>query len=153
MSLWVDDLAISGLAIPGPLIEDIREIIRSYGFRSHKIQIRSGARPVTITGVPIQRGAVIAPLGAHRRVQAAYAELKAAETDLERFEITEQLLSYLGTYRYYVGRSSPGWRVASDRMNVLRRKKSKLKPIFVTQSEDSAASMAILSLQNMEAPF
>jgi len=153
MSLWVDDLAISGLAIPGKLIEEIREIIRSYGFRSHKIQIRSGARPVTITGVPIQRGVVTAPLGTHRRVQAAYADLNAAETDVERFEIIEQLLSYLGNYRYYVGKSSPGWQVASDRMNVLRRKKAKLKPIFVTKSENSEASPALLPFQNTEAPF
>ena len=153
MSLWVDDLAISGHAVPGNLIDDVREAIRSNGFRSHKIRILSGARPVTITGVPIEQGKVVAPLGSHRRVQAAYDDLKEAETDAERLEVIEQLLSFLGTYRYQVGKSSPGWRIASDRMNVLRRKKSQLHPQFVSYPDPKAARLLNGLLPDVSEPF
>jgi len=99
MSLWVDDLAISGPAVPGELVDKIREIICSNGLQSHKIRFRSGGRPVIITGVPIEGERVNAPLSLHKRIQDAYAELRSSQTDAERYYSIERLLSVrLGTY-------------------------------------------------------
>ena len=41
MSLWVDDLTISGRFIPGELLIEVRDIISKAGLKSHKVQFRS----------------------------------------------------------------------------------------------------------------
>ena len=42
LSFWVDDLTISGRFVPGSLLDQIREIIRANGLKSHKLSIRPG---------------------------------------------------------------------------------------------------------------
>jgi RNA-directed DNA polymerase len=140
MSLWVDDLTISGCAVPGDLIEEIREIIRRNGLQSHKICFRSGGRPVTITGVPVEGERVGAPLSLHKKIEDAYAELRLPQTDAERSYTIERLLSHLGTYRFYVGPASSEGRKTADRMNGLRRRRSKLSFSVITEPEPNAAA-------------
>jgi hypothetical protein len=62
MSLWVDDLVISGPEVPGCIIDKIRAEIRRCGLQTHKIQYRNSNRPVIITGVPIEGNRVAAPV-------------------------------------------------------------------------------------------
>lgn len=132
MSLWVDDLTISGNFIGGELIEPIRAIIRKQGFQTHKIQFRSSSRAVIVTGVPIERGAVVAPRSLNRRVQEGYDSLRADLTDSERRHAIDRLLSALGTYRYHLGAATAGGRKAADRMQALRSRRSSLKISIVT---------------------
>lgn len=132
MSLWVDDLTISGTFVRGELVEQIRSVIRKRGFQTHKIEFRSSARPVIVTGVPIEGGRVVAPRGLHRRVQEGYAALRAELSDVERGKAIDKLLSALGTYRYHLGASTPEGRKAADRMQALRVRRAKLDMTVVT---------------------
>jgi RNA-directed DNA polymerase len=154
ISLWVDDLTISGHAVPGEVVGEIREIIRISGLQSHKIRFRSGGRPVTITGVPIESGLVGAPRSLHERIKNAYSELRYSHTDAERCDVIERLLSHLGTYRYHVGAATPGGRKAADRMNHLRRSRTKLS-FSVTRGPDPSAmaALAASSDPNDNSPF
>lgn len=138
MSLWVDDLTISGSFIHGDLVEAIRAIIRKQGFKTHKIKFRSAGhtqrgRPVVVTGVPIRARQVDAPHSLQMRVKDGYGKLRADQSDLERAHTIDNLLSALGTYRYHLGRSSPKGRIAADRMQGLRRRRAKLDLTIVTQ--------------------
>lgn len=126
MSLWVDDLTISGRVIPGTLIEDIRAEMRQRSFQTHKIQFRTGNRSVIVTGVPIEGDRIAAPRSVHERVRTGYAALRAPLPDIERAHQIDKLLSALGTQRYHVGRSSPEGRRAANRMNALRQRRSGL---------------------------
>lgn len=127
MSLWVDNLTISGLFTPGDLVEQIRDIIRCNGLQSHDIEFKtSSKRPVIVTGVPVSGDQLAAPRSLHQRIQEGYAALAKAEDDWSRGSIIEQLLSHLGSYRYIVGRSSLEGRRAADRMNALRQRRAKL---------------------------
>jgi RNA-directed DNA polymerase len=103
MSLWVDDLTISGSFVRGELIEQIRAIIRRSGFQTHKIRFRSAGRPIVVTGVPIEKKVILAPQNLHKRIKAGYALLRGELPDNERRNAIDQLLSALGSFRYHVG--------------------------------------------------
>lgn len=135
MSLWVDDLTISGSEICGDVIDEVRSLIRLGGFETHKIEKLQVARPTVITGVPITKGRVMAPRSHHDRLKNGYDALKAARTDPDRAQCMDELLSLLGTYRYYVGPSTPEGRRTADRMHALKQRRSKLKITAVTEPE------------------
>lgn len=142
MSVWVDDLTISGLAVPGELIDTIRAVIRKRGFQTHKILFRLSARPVIITGVPVIKGRVMAPRSLHRRIQDGYAELRSELPDSERGQVIDRLLSSLGTHRYHVGSTTEEGRKTSNRMHALRQRRSKLSRIVITPRDPEAAAEA-----------
>jgi RNA-directed DNA polymerase len=125
-SLWVDDLTISGQYVPGELVEQIRLIIQSYGHRSHKIKYLTGNRPVFITGIGVVGSNLVAPQTLHLRIKEYWEQLHAAETDDEKLNVYQLLLSQLGTQRHIAGPSSELGRKASDQMNSIRQKRDKL---------------------------
>lgn len=139
MSLWVDDLTISGSFVRGDIIEQIRAVIRRSGFQTHKIKFRSPGRPIIITGVPIERQKIVAPQGLQKRVRDGYAALRQELTDAERRHAIDQLLGALGSYRYHVGAATPQGRQAANRMDALRTRRAKLKPVYVTAPSSSAS--------------
>lgn len=139
MSLWVDDLVISGLFVSGNLLKQVRAIIGRHGFETHKIKFRSGARPVSITGVPIKEKRVGAPRALHQRIQDGYAKLRQDLTDAQRAQLIDQLLSALGTYRYHLGAGTPEGRVTANRMHALRQRRARLNPTVVTLPSKSMA--------------
>jgi hypothetical protein len=153
MSLWVDDLAISGRFVPGTLVEEIREIIRCNGFQSHKIQFRTGARPVLITGVPIVTGEIFAPRALHDRIRSCYSDLARCDSDADRCQLIDRLLSQLGSYRYMVGASTPSGRKAADHMNTLRQRRLMLRPVYVTRPVSEAAVLQLAIVPSDELPF
>lgn len=122
MSVWVDDFTISGTTIRGEIVEEIRSVIRAHGFDTHKIKFRHAARPVIVTGVPIQHRRVGGPRALHQRIQDGYGQLRGGLTGYAQEKAISQLLSALGTYRYHVGSATPAGRKTSDRMQGLRRR-------------------------------
>jgi hypothetical protein len=132
MSLWVDDLTLSGVEITGETITEVRQVIRDGGFQTHKIEHLTTARPIDITGVPIAAGRVLAPLALHRRIQDGFTALRAAVTDTDRASIIDKLLSALGTYRYHLGASTPEGRRAADRMHALKQRRARMAITAVT---------------------
>lgn len=125
-SLWVDDLTISGKFIPGELLEEIREIIRRFGHRSHKISYRTGNRPVFVTGIGIVGRELVAPQTLHRRIKDYWEQFYSAETTDEKTDVYQKLLSQLGTLRHICGPKSAMGQKAADQMNSIRQKRAKL---------------------------
>lgn len=133
MSLWVDDLTISGAFVPGELIEPIRAIIRHSGFQTHKIKFRSAGKPIIVTGVPIANQVIAAPQNLHKRIRTGYAELRKDMPDGERRQAIDQLLSALGTYRYHVGAATQHGRQTANRMEALRARRAGLNTVTTTE--------------------
>lgn len=142
MSLWVDDLTISGIEIRGEVVEEVRQAIRAGGFQTHKIEYLTTARPTDVTGVPIAKGRVLAPRALHKRIQEHYAALKVAVLDTDRSNIIDKLLSALGTYRYHFGPSTPEGRVAANRMQALKQRRSRMTIVAVTPPTQSQVQLA-----------
>jgi RNA-directed DNA polymerase len=125
-SVWVDDLTISGDFAAGDFVSELRNIIRKYGLKSHKIQFRTGNRPVYVTGIGIDGDRVIAPNSLNLRIKTLWHELSEAQTISEREGHIQALLAQLGTQLHIAGRSSKIGRKASDQMNSLRQKRFKM---------------------------
>lgn len=136
MSLWVDDITISGKFIPGVLVREIREIIRTHGLKSHKLFYMTGNRPVAITGPLVDDLYIRATRSLHEQIRGLYGALSEASDDAEAEKIINRLLSALGTLRYTVGRASKTAQKTSDRMNTLRQRRSKLAPMTKRRSTD-----------------
>lgn len=131
LSLWVDDFTISGRFVPGELVREIREIIRTHGLKSHRLCYRTGNRPVAITGVIVDRNELHASRTLHERIRQEYEALSIATTDAEAETIINRLLSALGSLRYTVGRSAVAGKKAADRMNSLRQRRTRLVPTTI----------------------
>lgn len=134
LTLWVDDITISGKFVPGELLGDIRSLIAEHGLLSHEIQFRTGNRPVFITGIGVVGKHLVAPNALHKKIRDDWKALSEAETDGERESLMTQLLSKLGTLRYIVGRQSEQGRKAADTMHSLRQKRDKLLRLQTTSA-------------------
>lgn len=143
MSLWVDDLTISGDAITGVVLDAIRTAISRRGFQTHKIKFRTANRPVIITGVPVASGCVEAPRGLHARIESGYAQMRSAANDVSKVTQIEGLLSSLGSYRYHVGASTDAGRRAANRMHALRQRRSGLIASIAASNEADRPEIAI----------
>lgn len=152
MSLWVDDIMISGTFVSGELLEQVRSVIRRHGFQAHKIRFKTGARTVCVTGVPIRSKRVDAPRALHQRIQDGYAELRLSVSDAERLQAMDRLMSALGSYRYHLGPGSSEGRKAANRMNALRQRRARLNPVFITKPQSSRVT-PLLGLRDNETPW
>lgn len=153
-TLWVDNLTISGQFVPGKVVNEVREVIKSFGLRSHEIRYRFGNRPVFITGIGVVGSNLVAPNFLHLKIRDIWDDLRAAETVDERDYCIQILLSKLGTIRHIVGRSSEAGRKASNQMNMLRQKRDKIwLSLEETRSQErpSVSSFPTGSLE--EVPF
>lgn len=124
MTLWVDDLTISGEAIPGSVVAGIRAIVARHGFESHKVVRKASSRPVDITGVLVDRAEIRPINSVNLRVRDLEREVRAA-MDADSFAYSvDRLLSALGTMRYIVGAKTPKGLQITNRMHALRQKKA-----------------------------
>ena len=133
-TVWVDDLTISGENIPGDLVAAIRKIIAKNGLKSHKLQFRTGKRPVFITGVGVVGANLVVRRNVEVRSQELWGELKAAQTYEEIDTASTRLLSHLGGIRYVVGSKSWRGQKISNEMNSIRQKRAKVMRINTEQA-------------------
>lgn len=153
-SVWVDDLTISGQFVPGVILNAIREIVRSYGLRSHDIKYRTGNRPVFITGIGVVGGHLVAPNSLHLRLQEAWRLYHDAVTADEKDALTMRLLSILGTLRHISGPTSSAGRKAADRMNSLRIERDhRQKTAEMARLAESLARSVGGAAVSLPAPF
>lgn len=145
-TLWVDDLTISGLSIPGAVLKLIREIIRKNGLKSHKIRFHQGRNPVFVTGIGVVGPKLIAPFSLNLKIKKGWADLHAATTTGERDQCMQVLLSNMGTARFIVGADTLAGQKLANEMNSLRQKKAKLWRQDVKLSrEKTIKSRALIS--------
>lgn len=106
MSIWVDDITISGNHITPGFIEKIRGIVREYGHKTHKIKTRSSGEGICITGIWLYGRNVEADFSYELRLRESLEELKKTETPHEYEQVSRAVLSAAGSIRYIVGPSS-----------------------------------------------
>jgi RNA-directed DNA polymerase len=125
-SVWVDDLTISGDFVARDFVRELRDIIRRYGLKSHKIQFRTGNKPVYITGIGVDGGQVIAPNSLNLRIKTLWHDLSQTQAVSERDAVIQSLLAQLGTQLHVVGSRSKIGQKAANQMNSLRQKRTKM---------------------------
>lgn len=124
-SVWVDDLTVSGERITGQFRSSVRDAVAVRGLRSHKLQVRTGNRPVFITGVGVVGANLIVPRRIEMRSKELWAAFEAAETLSEKDVSSTRLLAHLGGIRYVVGKGSVRGQKLASEMNSIRQKREK----------------------------
>lgn len=153
-SVWVDDLTISGKFISGEVVQEIREIIKAAGLRSHKIKYRTGNRPVYITGIGVVGSRLIAPNSLNLRIKSLWDSYHHAVTTEERGSCVQALLTQLGNLKHIVGAGSSSGRKVADQMNSLRQKRVKMhKDAAAKAASDQALRSNEMLRSPSDAPF
>ena len=131
ITVWVDDITVSGERITGDLRAAIRSIIAEHGLRSHKLKSFTGNRAVFITGIGFVGSNLVVPRRMEPRSRDLWNDLKACEASEEVDAASARLLSHLGGIRAVVGASSPrGQKIASE-MNSVRQKRDKARRLHL----------------------
>lgn len=152
-SVWVDDLTISGKFVPGKFVAQIREVVRKAGMKSHKVQYRTGNRPVFITGIGVVGNKLVAPNSLNIKIKELWESFHSAETLEEADSCIQALLTNLGTLRYIAGPRSLTGKKASNEMNSLRQKRAKILRLKVERKQNQQGLIESTAIASADAPF
>ena len=93
MSVYVDDIAISGDKVSRKFMYEVRKVIAADGLRSHKTHYFRAGRPRIVTGAVVGADDIHLPSRRHKRIHEDYLAFKAAETVEEKLKIITPLIS------------------------------------------------------------
>lgn len=79
LSVWVDDVCISGAMIPESLIWDVKKIIHNHKFKYHKEFIYSPKEPKNITGIIVTPSRIMPRKGQYKKLHKMQSQLLKAE--------------------------------------------------------------------------
>ncbi len=85
LTVYVDDVTISGTRVPETLIWQVKQILHRYGHSHHrKKERRHSDRPAEVTGIMVSPKKVCVPHRHFRKLQVTRLALRVAETDEDR---------------------------------------------------------------------
>jgi len=96
MTVYVDDVVVSGPGVASRFIEPASKIIARYGLRAHKFSTSSAGSPLVITGVERRQTGDVAPGARFRKIRALQTELARARTPERKCLFLKALI---GQYR------------------------------------------------------
>jgi hypothetical protein len=118
MTLYVDDMCLSGAGANNAAIRAVRGIVSKYGLRSHKLHQFNRKRPKVITGVVVIGDELRLPNRRHLRIRDGYRALHAAETVDAKLEVLKTLTSQL----HEAAQIDPRYRPSAIQLDQLRNK-------------------------------
>jgi hypothetical protein len=68
LSVWIDDICVSGTMIPGALIWDIKRIIHNHQFNYHKELMCSSKEPKNVTGIIVTSNKIMPRKGQYKKL-------------------------------------------------------------------------------------
>lgn len=127
LSVYVDDITLSGDAIPRSLTDQVEGIVKSHGHKlsKHKTKIFGPGRPKHVTGVVISGGALRVPHARFRKARAIRAAFDAAKDERKRALLAAKLCGLLGEAAFLDTRFK---RMAVESVKLLAAAKAKLPP-------------------------
>lgn len=125
LSVYVDDITLSGDTIPRSLSEQVGGIVKSHGHKlsEHKTKIFGPGRPKHVTGVVIAGGVLRVPYARFRKARAIRAAFDAEKDDQRRALLAAKLSGLLGEAAFLDIRYK---KMASDSVKLLAAAKAKL---------------------------
>lgn len=126
LSIYIDDITLSGAAVPRSLADQIEGIVNSHGHKlsSEKTKIFGPGRPKHVTGVVIASGKLRVPHSRFQKARAIRAAYEAATTDDRRALLAAKLCGLLGEAAFLDDRYK---RIARDSVSLLAASKAKLR--------------------------
>ena len=106
LSVYADDLTISGEIVPESLIWDIKRTLFRHGFRHKATKERSKIRkPAEITGVILKGDCLLVPNRQHQKLHEVRKELKASRSTEHHRQLKAQLKGRESQFRQILGAS------------------------------------------------
>jgi hypothetical protein len=84
LSVWVDDICVSGTMIPGSLIWDIKRIIYNHQLNYHKELAYNSKEPKNITGIIVTPNKIMPRKGQYKKLHKFQGQLLKAEDTLSQ---------------------------------------------------------------------
>jgi RNA-directed DNA polymerase len=133
LSVYVDDLTLSGHAIPRSLPAQVEGIVESHGHKlsKHKTKVFGPDRPKHVTGVVIANGALRVPHSRFRKARAIRAAYDAETDERRRVQLAAKLCGLLGEAAFLDARYK---KMAVRSVKLLAAAKAKLPPRSVRTS-------------------
>lgn len=127
LSVYVDDITLSGEMIPRSLADQVEGIVTSHGHKlsGHKTRIFGPSQPKHVTGVVIAEGSLRVPHARFRKARAIRAAFDAEKDDQKRALLAAKLCGLLGEAAFLDARYK---RMAIDSVKLLAAAKAKLPP-------------------------
>lgn len=117
MTLYVDDIVISGPGAHRGVLSEARRIVSKHGLRSHKLRHFAAKRPKIVTGVMVANDGLRLPNRRHQRIKDGYTALHRAVTPSEKLEV----LNWLGSLVHEAAQIDPRHRPSAIQLDALRR--------------------------------
>ena len=93
MSLYVDDITLSGKSVPGELISEIKAIARRQGLTIHKVQVTRIQRNPTTTGVVLlENGGTRERNSKNIAIRDTWRSLRSVQKPVERLPLVLRLI-------------------------------------------------------------
>jgi hypothetical protein len=127
LSVYVDDITLSGNVIPRSLHDQVEGIVKGHGHRlaGHKSKVFGPNKPKHVTGVVIVGRALRVPHARFRKARAIRAALDVERDDHRRALLAAKLCGLLGEAAFLDCRYR---RMAADSVKLLAAAKAKLPP-------------------------
>ncbi len=105
ITVYMDDLTVSGRSVPESVMWKIRQAIHRFGLRYHKERKFTGGR-AEVTGLVLRDGKVLVPNRQRKRAHELASEVRAEEDPIRRDQLQSVLAGLLGQRRQVEGAKS-----------------------------------------------
>jgi RNA-directed DNA polymerase len=92
LSVWVDDVIISGEKINASLLFGIKGAIRKKGLHYHKVRRRSAKRGMVMTGVHVSRRGLSPSIRSHLKMKDGLIQIQSPGSDGDRLKSIASLI-------------------------------------------------------------
>ena len=147
LTVYVDDISVSGPHIPEGVIHSIKKIIRRENLRYHKHKRRHQNNGVNITGVNVSRSGSSPDNKANLKMRQILDEIDCADEDYERARLIQ---SAIGVNRNIINLYSDGYK-AKERAK--RRHAWLCTSLKLVQASLSENSGSVTTDSNDESPL
>lgn len=151
ISVWVDDIVVSGPALRRDITNAIKRRARQKGLLVHKERRGGGQRGIELTGSFIRNGKLSVANSSHLKVKALSDELGATVDPALRFALLNRLIS-MARYQRTVLKSSGGnIERLNSRIQYYKREMNKLSAVLsVTEPVATASEVGMSPDPNVD---
>jgi RNA-directed DNA polymerase len=144
LSVWVDDLTISGDSIRGELIREVRDAIEVKGLRHHKEQRRGLSKGIVVTGAFISSKGPSPANKSHLRMRAKLEELDCTTDPNKRIGLVQSLIGMTNQARIVYSKRSLGFERASRRLQWLHTERRRLEASLNECGDQGTRAVALI---------
>lgn len=141
LSVWVDDIVISGPAPRRDIVESIKNRARDKGLKTHKDQRGGGKKGIELTGSFLRNGKIAVANSSHIKIRDLTRELQATTDPHDRYGLFNRLAAMTRHQRTVIKSSGGDIQKLNARLSYYKREMQKLNSSLSTTLPQIAADL------------